>query len=276
MPIIEMDNVSFAYGSGEEITPVLEDFSLSIEEGAFVALVGRNGSGKSTLARLFNALKQPDAGVVKVDGLDTDNGRNVFKIRKTVGVVFQNPDNQMVATLVEDDLAFGPQNLGLPPEEIEARIDWALEAVGMNGHRRSMPHRLSGGQKQRIAIAGVLAIKPRVIVLDESTSMLDPQGRREVLDVVKRLNKEDGMGVIMITHFMEEAAEADRIIVLDKGKIILDGGREIFEESDKLLEAGLDVPPFAGLANELRGRGIELGRGVVTAEELVEELCKLR
>ncbi|MCL2370290.1 MAG: energy-coupling factor transporter ATPase [Firmicutes bacterium] len=276
MPIIEMDNVSFAYGSGEEITPVLEGFSLSIEEGAFVALVGRNGSGKSTLARLFNALKQPDAGVVKVDGLDTDNGRNVFKIRKTVGVVFQNPDNQMVATLVEDDLAFGPQNLGLPPEEIEARIDWALEAVGMSGHRRSMPHRLSGGQKQRIAIAGVLAIKPRVIVLDESTSMLDPQGRREVLDVVKRLNKEDGMGVIMITHFMEEAAEADRIIVLDKGKIILDGGREIFEESDKLLEAGLDVPPFAGLANELRGRGIALGRGVVTAEELVEELCKLR
>jgi len=274
MPILEFENISFAYKSGDTVTPVLKDFSLSISDGEFVALCGHNGSGKSTIARLSNALLVPSSGRVIVDGLDTLDNRNVAEVRRTVGVVFQNPDNQMIATLVEDDLAFGPENIGVPPNEIEARIDWALAAVGMEGHRRSMPHRLSGGQKQRIAIAGILAIKPRIIVLDESTSMLDPMGRREVLKVIKRLNREDGMTVVMITHFMEEAAIADRIVVLDKGEAVLDGGKEIFLQRDILANAGLDAPPVAQLAVRLRERGVGISDGVVTADELVEELTK--
>ncbi|MCL1944707.1 MAG: energy-coupling factor transporter ATPase [Firmicutes bacterium] len=259
--MIEFNNVSFAYLGA--VTPVLYNLSLSIEEGSFVALCGHNGSGKSTIARLCNGLLMPDKGQVLVQGNSTLDKRKLFEIRKTVGLVFQNPDNQTVATIVEDDVAFGPENIGIPRAEIRERVDWALQVVGMTEYAKGTHTRLSGGQKQRVAIASILALKPRVIVLDESTSMLDPKGRDEVLKVVQQLNREHGMTVIMITHFMEEAHLADRIVVLNKGKIVLDGGKEIFDYKDILVDAGLELPPYANIASSLGLTGINDEKNLV-------------
>lgn len=275
MPIIEFKDVEYIYNEGYEgETRALGGVSFSIEEGEFVALVGHNGSGKSTIARLSNGLLTPSKGRVIVDGRDTTDKKALFDIRKTVGVVFQNPDNQMIATVIEDDVAFGPENLGLPPQEIRERVDFALQAVGMAEHKRGTPFRLSGGQKQRIAIAGVLAIKPRVMILDESTAMLDPQGRDEVMDVVMRLNREEKMTVVMITHFMEEAAKADRIIVMNGGRVIADGGKEVFRRADELKAAGLELPLACAVADKLRRAGLELDEDIVTDEQLTRALCR--
>lgn len=273
--IIEVKNVNFIYNEGaEDEKQALRDVSFSVEEGEFVSLVGHNGSGKSTLAKLLNGLILPSSGSVLIDGIDTADKKKLYDVRKTLGVVFQNPDNQMVASIIEDDVAFGPENLGLPPKEIRERVDWALDCVGMREHAHGTPFRLSGGQKQRIAIAGVLAVKPRVMVLDESTAMLDPVGRAEVLDVIMRLNREQKMTVVMITHFMEEAALGDRIIVLKDGRVAGEGGREIFRDRDLIVSAGLELPLAARVAAALRDRGMELPPDIVTAEELTEALCR--
>jgi len=274
MSFINFDNVSFTYSAGtqNEIRAV-KNLSLSIEEGEFVALVGHNGSGKSTVAKLMNGLLTPRTGKVTVNGLDTADKKSLFEIRKNVGVVFQNPDNQMVATIIEDDVAFGPENLGLDPKEIRSRVDFALKCVDMYDYREGAPFRLSGGQKQRIAIAGVLAIKPRVMVLDESTSMLDPQGKKEIMDIVLRLNREERMTVIMITHFMDEAALADKIFVMEDGELVLSGGKEVLK-SPRLAQNGLGYPPAVSLAKRLREGGMDIGE-VYTDDELVEEICRL-
>lgn len=259
MPFLEFKNVDYSYPSGEsDYIQALYSISLSIERGEFVALVGCNGSGKSTLARLCNGLITPDRGFVTVDGKSTAD-KDLFDIRKKIGVVFQNPDNQMVTTIVEDDVAFGPENLGLPPEEIRERVDWALSCVGMSEYAKSGPFRLSGGQKQRVAIAGVLAIKPELMVLDEATGMLDPDGRREVMDVVMRLHSEENMSVLMITHFMEEAANADRIIILDRGHLVADGGKELFEKPEVFERAGLELPVSVRVAEKLKAGGLDVG-----------------
>lgn len=273
--MIELKDVSFVYNAGaEDQTQALEKVSLTIGEGEFVALVGHNGSGKSTLARLMNGLILPSAGSVTVFGMPTTDKKKLFDIRKNVGVVFQNPDNQMVASIIEDDVAFGPENLGLPPAEIRERVQWALSCVGMQEHARGTPFRLSGGQKQRIAIAGVLAVKPRVMVLDESTAMLDPVGRDEVMQVVQKLNREEGMTVVMITHFMEEAAKADRIVVLKEGHIVADGGKELFRDRALIEGAGLELPLAARLAARLRNCGVAVEEDVTLPEELVSAVCR--
>ncbi|MDR0425708.1 MAG: energy-coupling factor transporter ATPase [Clostridiales bacterium] len=275
MSFIELNAVKFTYNSGERDEAVaLDGVSLSIGAGEFVAVVGHNGSGKSTLAKLINGLYEPDEGEILVDGLSTADDKNLFDIRSRVGVVFQNPDNQMVATIIEDDIAFGPENLGLPPAEIRARVDWALAGVGMSEYAKGMPFKLSGGQKQRVAIAGVLALKPRVMILDESTSMLDPKGREEVMRVVKKLVDEEKMTVILITHFMEEAMQCGRIVVLKEGKVFLDGGREILTREAELKEAGLETPFAVRMANALRARGIGIDADVMTLPALVEALCR--
>lgn len=274
-PIIQLKDVHYTYNAGgDDETQALRGVSLCVREGEFLALCGHNGSGKSTVAKLLNGLLEPSGGSVTVDGMATTDKKKLFDIRKTVGVVFQNPDNQMVASIIEDDVAFGPENLGLPPAEIEERVQWALSCVGMQEHRRGTPFRLSGGQKQRIAIAGVLAVKPRVMVLDESTAMLDPVGRAEVMQVVTRLNKEEGMTVIMITHFMEEAALADRIVVLNDGKVAGDGGKELFRDRALIEEAGLELPLAARLAHRLREGGLSIEGDVTLPEELVDALCR--
>ncbi len=272
--ILHVDNVSYTYNEGaDDEAQALKDVSFSIDEGEFVSLVGHNGSGKSTLAKLFNGLLLPTKGQVVVRGMRTTDKKSLFDIRKTVGVVFQNPDNQTVASIVEDDVAFGPENLGLPPAEIRERVDWALDCVGMREYAKGTPHRLSGGQKQRIAIAGVLAIRPRVMVLDESTAMLDPVGRAEVMRVVQKLNREMGCTVVQITHFMEEAALGDRILVLKEGRIAADGGRELFSQRELLQSAGLELPLCARVAHELRGRGLDLPQNIVSVDDLVAALC---
>ncbi len=260
MPFLHLQNVDYSYPSGEsDYITALRSVNITVERGEFVALVGCNGSGKSTLARLCNGLIVPDGGEVTVDGMPTSDKSALYDIRKKIGVVFQNPDNQTVTTVVEDDVAFGPENLGLPPAEIRERVDRALRAVGMSEHAKSGPMRLSGGQKQRVAIAGVLAIKPELMVLDEATGMLDPDGRREVLDVVKKLNRDENMAVLMITHFMEEAAEADRIIILDRGSVVADGGRELFATPEVFTDAGLDLPVYVRVAQKLKARGMDIG-----------------
>lgn len=267
MPFLEFTNVDYSYPSGDDgYIQALKSVSLAVERGEFVALVGCNGSGKSTLARLANGLILPDNGVVTVDGKSTAEKSNLYEIRKKIGVVFQNPDNQMVTTIVEDDVAFGPENLGLPPAEIRERVDWALESVGMREYASSGPTRLSGGQKQRVAIAGVLAIKPELMILDEATGMLDPDGRKEVLDVVSRLNRKENMAVVMITHFMEEAAQADRIIILDRGAVTADGGRELFETPSVFTNAGLDLPVYVRVAQRLKAAGADIGCPLSVAE----------
>ena len=254
MPFLQFKNVDYSYPSGEnDYITALRSVSLTVERGEFVALVGCNGSGKSTLARLCNGLLAPDGGEVTVDGMSTVDKSELYEIRKRIGVVFQNPDNQTVTTVVEDDVAFGPENLGLPPAEIRERVDTALKSVGMSEYAKSGPARLSGGQKQRVAIAGVLAIKPELM------GMLDPDGRREVLDVVRKLNRDENMAVLMITHFMEEAAAADRIIILDRGSVVADGGRELFSAPEIFTDAGLDLPVYVRVAQKLKARGMDIG-----------------
>lgn len=276
MELIRFENVEYTYNEGyENAVKAISDVSFTVNEGEFVALVGHNGSGKSTIARLMNGLSLPGSGKVAVMGMDTADKKKIFEIRSNIGVVFQNPDNQMIATIIEDDIAFGPENLGLKPDDIRARVDWALKSVGLEDSARGTPFRMSGGQKQRIAIAGVLAVKPKIMVLDEATSMLDPVGRREVMDVVMRLNREEKMTVVMITHFMEEAALADRIIVMDKGKIAAEGGKELFRREEFLRSIGLDLPLPASVALPLEKAGIlPEGQQITGEDELVEAVCQ--
>ena len=275
--IIEVENLSYSYKNDEdEVFPVFEDISFNIKKGEFLTVLGRNGSGKSTLAKHLNAVLIPNGGRVVVLGADTFDEKNLWDIRSNVGMVFQNPDNQIVATIVEEDVAFAPENLGLPPEEIRKRVDYALLAVGMEEFKNHAPHRLSGGQKQRVAIAGILAMKPAVVVLDEATSMLDPLGRAEVMNTMKKLNKQEEITVVNITHYMEEAACSDRILVMDKGKIVLNGTpKEVFSHTTELKALGLDVPQSAGLVFELEKRGFELFNKVPTAKECAEEIFEM-
>ena len=277
MEIIGAQNVSFQYEYVNELPQtVLKDVDLSIEKGSFVALLGSNGSGKSTIAKHFNAILLPSGGKVLVDGMDTVDEEHLYDIRKTVGMVLQNPDNQLVSSIVEEDVAFGPENLGVPPKEIRSRVEEALRAVGMYEHKDSAPHKLSGGQKQRVAIAGVLAMQPTVLVLDEPTAMLDPKGRKEVLDTVHMLNRERGMTVVLITHYMEEAAAADRVVVLDNGVVKMDGTpREVFGEVEQLRALKLDVPQATELAYLLQKHGLPLETTVLNEEECVEAIAVL-
>lgn len=277
MEAIKLENVILQYKTIEEqVVTAVDNLSLSIEAGQFIAIVGHNGCGKSSLAKLMNGLLLPQKGKVTVFGIDTADKKTVFEVRKNVGMVFQNPDNQMIASIVEDDIAFGPENIGLPREEIVKRVDWALEKVGMSEHKKATPFRMSGGQKQRLAIAGVLAMKPKVIVLDESTAMLDPMGRKEVLKVVKDLNEQEGMTVILITHYMEEAIDADRVLVMSKGSIIADGApREIFGDVDKLMSAHLTMPAVTDIALKLKDCGLNLPSDIIHEEELIKCLTQL-
>ncbi len=272
--IIEIKNAVYKYD--DESEDVLHSVSLNIKKGEFVCILGHNGCGKSTLAKLINGLYQPTEGTVLVDGMDTKDEDKIIAIRSKAGMVFQNPDNQMVATIVEEDVAFGPENLGIPQSELRQRVDNALQTVNMFEFKDSAPHRLSGGQKQRIAIAGILAMEPEIIIMDESTSMLDPKGRREVLETVHRLNKEKGITVVFITHFMEETVNADRIIVMGDGKIKMEGTpKEIFAREEEINELTLEVPPITKMAQQLNERGINIERNVLTFEELFNQLCQL-
>ena len=275
--IIELKNTVFAYiGDDDQPVPVLHGISLGIERGSFTAVLGHNGSGKSTMAKLLNGLDKPSEGTVTVNGMDTADESREFDIRRTVGMVFQNPDNQLVASIVEEDVAFGPENLGVEPSEIRERVDSALRSVGMYDYRLHASYKLSGGQKQRIAIAGVLAMQPECIVLDEPTAMLDPRGRREVIETVQRLNREKGMTIVLITHYMDEAALADRVIVMDSGKLILDGTpRQVFSHVGKLKSVGLDVPQPTELVNLLRESGVDISTDVLDVDECVTALSKV-
>ncbi len=265
---------SYAIGNGQSLT-ALDALSLDIHEGEYLAVIGKNGSGKSTFAKHLNALMLPETGVITVDGIDTRDAAQVWRIRQKVGMVFQNPDNQIVATSVEEDVAFGPENLGLSSLEIRQRIDEALQMVGMEEFKERQPHTLSGGQKQRVDIAGVIAMRPKYLVLDEPTSTLDPVGREEILRTVRYLNQQ-GMGIIYVTHFMEEALEADRVIVMEAGRIALEGTpREIFSSGELLRKLDLAVPPIGVLADLLAKEGIAISGSPLTVEEMVKELCPL-
>ena len=282
--IIETKNLGFTYDDGiddadvSEI-PALSGVNISISRGEYVAILGHNGSGKSTFAKLLNLILTPTVGRIYIDGTDitADNFTedDIFDIRSKIGMVFQNPDNQLVATIVEEDVAFGPENLGLPREEIRRRVSSSLALVGMTEYARHAPHKLSGGQKQRVAIAGIISMKPQVIVFDESTAMLDPQGRREVVDIMEKLNREENITVLNITHYMEEAARADRVIVINDGKIALDGTpREVFAKVDSLRKMGLEAPQGNELVLELRRAGLDISGDSLTEEECIETLYK--
>ena len=275
--IIHAEDVRFSYVTAEGVAPiVLDGVSLSIEEGSFVAVLGHNGSGKSTLAKHFNSILLPTGGKVYVDGMDTADEELLLSIRRTVGMVFQTPDNQIVANVVEEDVAFAPENLGVPPEEIRRRVDDALKAVGMYEFREHAPHLLSGGQKQRIAIAGVIAMQPRCIVLDEPTAMLDPIGRADVLRTIKALNRQRGVTVVLITHHMDEAAQADRLVVMTKGRVIADGApKEIFQDVEGLKAVGLTVPETTQLLWELRQEGLDVPLDALSDEECAQALKEL-
>ncbi len=276
--IIKIKDLKFSYSKDTDnsIIDAVKEVNLEIEKGSFTAIIGRNGSGKSTLAKNINALLIPTQGSVLVKDMDTRDENLIWEIRQTAGMVFQNPDNQLVSSVVEDDVAFGPENLCIPPEEIRERIEDALKAVDMIAFRKKAPHMLSGGQKQRVAIAGVVAMAPECIVFDEPTAMLDPKGRGEVMSIIKRLH-DSGITVILITHFMEEAADADRVVIMEKGKIILDGNPvEIFSQVDKIRETGLDVPIAADMAEKLREQGMDIPKEIIRGEELVEFLCQYK
>ena len=275
--IIQTENLFFSYTTEEGVAPIILDgVDLNIETGSFVAVLGHNGSGKSTLAKHLNAILLPTGGKVYVDGIDTTKEDELLAIRRTVGMVFQNPDNQIVANVVEEDVAFAPENLGYPSHEIRERVDLALKLVGMSEFATHAPHLLSGGQKQRIAIAGVIAMRPRCLVLDEPTAMLDPVGRKEVMDTIKDLNTRAGVTVVLITHHMDEAAQADRLIVMSKGKIVADGApREVFQHVEKLRAIGLTVPEPVSLMWELRQAGLDVPLDVLTDEECAQALHKL-
>ena len=274
--IIQLKNVSFAYETEEEEKKLaVRQVDLAVRRGEFLAVVGHNGSGKSTLAKLFNAILLPTEGQVIVEGMDTADEANVYEIRRRVGMVFQNPDNQIVATIVEDDVAFGPENLGVPSSEIRERVDEALHAVGMYEYRLYEPHKLSGGQKQRVAVAGIIAMRTDCVIFDESTAMIDPKGRREVLETVQRLNREMGITVVFITHFMEEAALADRVVVMDRGSIAAEGTpAEVFADAALLSRTGLELPPAAQLAAALRESGVALEGDALTPETCVDALYR--
>lgn len=277
--MIECRNLIFKYTAGEnqEEKIAINDVNFQIKEGEFIAILGHNGSGKSTMAKHMNALLIPTEGKMLVNKMDTSDMNSLWNIRETAGMVFQNPDNQLVATIVEEDVAFGPENLGVPPEEIRKRVDEALERVGMSEYKRHAPHLLSGGQKQRIAIAGILAMKPKCIIFDEPTAMLDPSGRKEVLDTIIDLNKNYGITVILITHYMDEAAKADRIVVMDKGKLILDGKpRDVFSNVEKMKSIGLDVPQVTELSYELQKAGINIDTRILDVNEMVNAICQLK
>ncbi len=278
-PIIKTENLHFSYAQAEEGAPppvVLDGVDLEIAPGSFVAVLGHNGSGKSTLAKHFNAILLPSGGTVWVDGMDTTDEARLLDVRRAVGMVFQNPDNQIVANVVEEDVAFAPENLGVPPAEIRQRVDDALKAVGMYDFREHAPHLLSGGQKQRVAIAGVIAMEPRCIVLDEPTAMLDPIGRADVLRTIKQLNRERGVTVVLITHHMDEAAQADRLIVMAKGKVVADGApKEVFSRVEELKAVGLTVPHTVQLLWELRQEGLEVPLDALSDEECAQALYSL-
>jgi energy-coupling factor transport system ATP-binding protein len=276
--IISAQNVVFEYISHDDHKILaLDHVSQEIKKGEFVAVLGHNGSGKSTLAKHFNALLLPSKGTIYVKGMDTRNEENTWNIRQAAGMVFQNPDNQIVATVVEEDVAFGPENLGVEPTEIRKRVDDALKTVGMQEYAKDAPHYLSGGQKQRISIAGIIAMKPECIIMDEPTAMLDPSGRKEVMATIKRLNKEEGITIILITHFMDEAVEADRVFVMQRGNVIIEGTpKQVFVEIDKLKSVGLDVPQVTELCARLHKAGINIPLDVLTVEEMVVELCRLK
>ena len=275
--IIRADDLHFSYPAAEGVTPVvLDGVSLSIEEGSFVAVLGHNGCGKSTLAKHMNAILLPSGGTVYVDGINTADEDHLLDIRRTVGMVFQNPDNQIVANVVEEDVAFAPENLGVPPAEIRQRVDDALKAVNMYAHREHAPHLLSGGQKQRVAIAGVIAMQPRCIVLDEPTAMLDPIGRKDVLRTIKMLNRERGVTVVLITHHMDEAAQAGRLVVMAKGRVVADGApKAVFSQVEELRQVGLTVPQTVALLWELRQEGYDVPLDALSDEACAQALYTL-
>jgi energy-coupling factor transport system ATP-binding protein len=283
MGIVEAKNLTFEYirrdeeGNVESITTAVDNVNIDIHEGDFIAILGHNGSGKSTFAKHINALLSPTEGAVFVDGMDTADDDNTMAVRQTAGMVFQNPDNQIICTLVEEEVGFGPENIGVPTEEIWQRVADSLKAVGMYQFRKASPNKLSGGQKQRVAIAGIVAMKPKCIVLDEPTAMLDPHGRADVMRVLHELNKKEHVTVILITHYMEEVIDADKVFVMDKGKVVMEGTpREIFSQVETLKQLRLDVPQVTELAYELQKNGVPLRNGILTNEELVEELLKLK
>lgn len=282
MGIIKADDLVFDYirrdeeGNVENVTEAVDHVSLDVEQGQFIAILGHNGSGKSTLAKHINAILKPTEGEMTVDGMSTSDEENVWSVRQTAGMVFQNPDNQIVATIVEEDVAFGPENLGVPTDEIWERVNKALESVNMTMYRGYSPNKLSGGQKQRVAIAGVLAMKPKCIVLDEATAMLDPLGRKEVMSAIIELNKVEKITVILITHYMDEAVLADKIFVMDKGKIAMEGTpRQVFSHVEEIRKLRLDAPAATAMAYELRKAGYNIPKDILTRDELVEAVCQL-
>ena len=274
--IVKVNNISFEYITDEAKLKAIDNLSLDVKKGEFVAIIGHNGSGKSTLSKNLNAILMPTEGNILIDDMDTKEEERLWDIRQTAGMVFQNPDNQIVATIVEEDVAFGPENLGIEPKEIRRIVEESLKSVGMYDLRDRQPHLLSGGQKQRVAIAGIIAMRPKCIIFDEATAMLDPSGRKEVMKTIKRLNKEENITVIHITHFMEEAVEADRVVVMEKGKKILEGTpREVFSKIKMLKEIGLDVPCMTELSSLLIEEGINISSDILTVDEMVLELCQL-
>lgn len=280
--IVQAKDLTFEYirrdeeGNVEGITTAVDNVNIDIKAGDFVAVLGHNGSGKSTFAKHLNALVMPTEGTVYVDGMDTKDADNTLKVRQTAGMVFQNPDNQIVGTLVDEEVGFGPENIGVPTEEIWERVEKSLKAVGMYKFRNASPNKLSGGQKQRVAIAGIVAMKPKCIVLDEPTAMLDPLGRKEVIHVLHELNKKEGVTIILITHYMEEVIDADHVFVMDNGKVVMEGTpRQIFSQVDKLKKLRLDVPQVTELAYELKKEGLPVKDGIIRNEELVEEIKRL-
>ena len=277
--MIKSEDLVFKYVNTEEQTEkvAINHVSMEVKKGEFLVILGHNGSGKSTMAKHMNALLLPSGGKMYVDGLDTSDIENLWEVRRRAGMVFQNPDNQLVATIVEEDVAFGPENLGIDPKEIRERVDDSLKAVGMYEYRKHAPHLLSGGQKQRIAIAGILAMRPKCIVLDEPTAMLDPSGRNEVMKTIKEVNKKFEITIILITHYMDEAAQADRIIVMDKGEKVMEGvPREIFSQVEKIKSIGLDVPQVTELAYELQKEGVDISTEILNIDEMVNALCQLK
>lgn len=282
MGIVRASKLGYDYcrydesGQRREATRAIDDVNLDVQEGQFVAILGHNGSGKSTLAKHINALLLPTEGSIWVDQMDTATEEELWRIRQKAGMVFQNPDNQIIGTVVEEDVGFGPENMGVPTEDIWKRVEDSLQAVGMTAYRNHSPNKLSGGQKQRVAIAGVMAMRPRCIVLDEPTAMLDPNGRREVLEAVRELNRRENVTVILITHYMEEVITADQVYVMDRGRIAMQGApREIFAQVERLKGYGLDVPQVTLLAHELRKAGLAIPDGILCREELVDALCRL-
>ncbi|MBC8632513.1 energy-coupling factor transporter ATPase [[Eubacterium] tenue] len=274
--IVSVKDVSFEYVAEDSTFKAIDDLTLSVKQGEFVVVIGHNGSGKSTLSKNLNAILMPTRGDIYIDGLNTKDEEHLWDIRQTAGMVFQNPDNQIVATIIEEDVAFGPENLGIEPVEIRKRVKEALTSVGMYELKDRQPHLLSGGQKQRVAIAGIIAMKPKCIIFDEATAMLDPSGRKEVMNTIKRLNKKENITIMHITHFMEEAVDADRVIVMEKGKKVLEGTpKQVFSKVEKLKSIGLDVPYMTELSKELKEEGMDIEGDILTVDEMVMKLCQL-